>query len=274
MREILKLLSDMFGNLGHVFLTCRWLLSHSVAQLSSGHHRHDPLAQTWQKGVSVSPLYFLSVFYLIIVKLFRILKIVCRGQCPLVGEECGVTHQPQMLEPLLARWHDWNEVNKYRGSRTVALLRYQPVCLWYLYTGWNQGCFLSSLTGQCALSPAAEDFFIAGQKCLVTSVLFWILAVRSRLNMSNGRNMKAVYLPCPPSYRTHLFDPKLSIKSGVAYVEKIENKGFCFRDCFEIFWDIWARRIGRPNWFLQPENSWKTLQSGMNKGLTVQLWWG
>ena len=32
---------------------------------------------------------------LIIVKLFRILKIVCRGQHPLVGEECGVTHQSQ-----------------------------------------------------------------------------------------------------------------------------------------------------------------------------------
>ncbi len=35
------------------------------------------------------------------MKIFRIIKIVCRGQRPLVGEECGVTHQPQMLEPLI-----------------------------------------------------------------------------------------------------------------------------------------------------------------------------
>ncbi len=30
---------------------------------------------------------------MIIVKIFRIFKIICRGQYPLVGEECGVTHQ-------------------------------------------------------------------------------------------------------------------------------------------------------------------------------------
>ncbi len=43
--------------------------------------------------------YYLSILYLIIIKIFRISKIVCRGQHPLVEEECGVTHQSQMLEP-------------------------------------------------------------------------------------------------------------------------------------------------------------------------------
>ncbi len=40
------------------------------------------------------------------------------------------------LEPPLTRWCDWNEVNKYGGSRPwgQSLLRYQPVCLWYHYT--------------------------------------------------------------------------------------------------------------------------------------------
>ncbi len=73
---------------------------------------------------------------LIILKIFRILKIVRHCQHPLPGEECGVTYQPQMLEPLLTRWCDWNKVNKYGGScpRGQSLLRYQPVCLWYHYT--------------------------------------------------------------------------------------------------------------------------------------------
>ncbi len=55
------------------------------------------------------------------------LKIVTCCQHPLPGQECGVTHQPQMLEPPLTRWHDWNEVNKYSGSRPrgQALLRYE-----------------------------------------------------------------------------------------------------------------------------------------------------
>ncbi len=46
------------------------------------------------------------------------------------GEECGVTHQPQMWELPLTRWHDWTEHNKYGGSRPrgQSLLRYQPVC--------------------------------------------------------------------------------------------------------------------------------------------------
>ncbi len=39
--------------------------------------------------------YFLSIFCLIIVKIYRILKIVCWYQHPLMGEECGVTHQAQ-----------------------------------------------------------------------------------------------------------------------------------------------------------------------------------
>ncbi len=56
-RVILKLLPVMFGQVGRVFFTCQWLLCHSVAQLSSGHRRHDPLAQTWRKGVLVSPSY-------------------------------------------------------------------------------------------------------------------------------------------------------------------------------------------------------------------------
>ncbi len=74
---------------------------------------------------------YASIFYLIIIKIFRILKIVYRGQCPLVREVCGVTHQLQMLELPLTRWHDWKEVNKYGGScpRGQSLLRYQPVCL-------------------------------------------------------------------------------------------------------------------------------------------------
>ncbi len=41
-------------------------------------------------------IYFLSNIYIFIVKIFRIFKIGCkgqRGQHPLVGEECGVTHQ-------------------------------------------------------------------------------------------------------------------------------------------------------------------------------------
>ena len=37
--------------------------------------------------------YYASIFYLIIIKIFRILKIVVEPLCPLVGEECGVTHQ-------------------------------------------------------------------------------------------------------------------------------------------------------------------------------------
>ncbi len=37
--------------------------------------------------------YFLSIFYLIIVKIFRMKKIIKHCQHPLLGEECGVTHQ-------------------------------------------------------------------------------------------------------------------------------------------------------------------------------------
>ncbi len=36
--------------------------------------------------------YYASIFYLIIIKIFR-LKIVVEPLHPLVGEECGVTHQ-------------------------------------------------------------------------------------------------------------------------------------------------------------------------------------
>ncbi len=36
--------------------------------------------------------YYVSIFYLIIIKIFRILKIVVEPLCPLVGEECGVIH--------------------------------------------------------------------------------------------------------------------------------------------------------------------------------------
>ena len=49
--------------------------------------------------ILILSIYSLSNIYIFIVKIFRIFKIVCRGQCPLVGEECGVTHQPQMLKP-------------------------------------------------------------------------------------------------------------------------------------------------------------------------------
>ncbi len=41
-------------------------------------------------------IYSLSNVYIFIVEIFRIFKIGCkgqRGQHPLVGEECGVTHQ-------------------------------------------------------------------------------------------------------------------------------------------------------------------------------------
>ncbi len=80
--------------------------------------------------------YYASIaclIYIIIVKIFRILKIVVivvEPLCPLVGEECGVTHQPQMLEPPLTRCH---HCTQYGGScpRGQSLLRYQPVCLWY-----------------------------------------------------------------------------------------------------------------------------------------------
>ncbi len=50
------------------------------------------------------------------------------------------------LEPSLTRWHDWKEVNKYRGSHPQgqSLLKYQPVCLWYHYTksikNWTIAC--------------------------------------------------------------------------------------------------------------------------------------
>ncbi len=43
--------------------------------------------------------YYASIpclMYIIVVKIFRIIKIGCRGQRPLVGEECGVTHQLQI----------------------------------------------------------------------------------------------------------------------------------------------------------------------------------
>ncbi len=80
---------------------------------------HDHMTPLWGEEwcrLKAAKLWYYAVFHLfsiwwIIVKMFRILKLVCRDQCPLVGE-CGVTHQPQMLEPLLTSWHDWNEVNK------------------------------------------------------------------------------------------------------------------------------------------------------------------
>ena len=85
---------------------------------------------------------YLFFIKLIVIKIFRILKIVCWCQYPLVGEECGVTQQSQMLEPPLTRWHDWNEVNKYGGSHPQgqSLLRYQPVCLWYHYIEQEKQC--------------------------------------------------------------------------------------------------------------------------------------
>ncbi len=110
----------------------------------------------------VTLCYFLFSIQLIVVKLFRILKIICGGQCPLVEEECGVTHQPQMLEPPLTRWYDWNEVNKYRGSRPggQSLLRYQPVCLWYHYTErqWTTEVLMSTENSQ-------EQFCLCGSGC-------------------------------------------------------------------------------------------------------------
>ncbi len=36
--------------------------------------------------------YYASIFYLIFIKIFRILKIVVEPLHPLVGEECGVTN--------------------------------------------------------------------------------------------------------------------------------------------------------------------------------------
>ncbi len=36
---------------------------------------------------------YVSIFYLIIIKIFRMLKIVVEPLCSLVREECGVTHQ-------------------------------------------------------------------------------------------------------------------------------------------------------------------------------------
>ncbi len=50
-----------------------------------------------------------------------------------MGEECGMTHLTQLLEPPLTRCCFVH--NKYGGSRPrgQSLLRYQPVCLWYHY---------------------------------------------------------------------------------------------------------------------------------------------
>ncbi len=72
-----------------------------------------------------------------------------------MGEECGVTHQSQMLELPLTRWHDWIEVNKCGGSCPLgqSLLRYQPVCLWYHYTARLPTLWPSSLH-PWALTPS------------------------------------------------------------------------------------------------------------------------
>ena len=51
----------------------------------------------------VTLCYYPSIFYLFIIKIFRMLKIVCWCQHPPAGQECGVTHQSQMFEPPLTR---------------------------------------------------------------------------------------------------------------------------------------------------------------------------
>ncbi len=76
------------------------------------------------KASKIVILCYCTIFYLIciksiFVKIFRILKFVCWCQHPIVGEECGVTHQPQMSEPPLTRWCDWNEVNREVSMQPV-----------------------------------------------------------------------------------------------------------------------------------------------------------
>ncbi len=39
-----------------------------------------------------------------------------------------MTHQSQMLEPPFARWRDWTEDNKYRGSRPRTVSPEIPTC--------------------------------------------------------------------------------------------------------------------------------------------------
>ncbi len=87
-----------------------------------------------------------------IFKIFRIWQIVCWCQHPLAGEECGVTHQSQMLEPPLTRWHDWNEVNKYGGSRPRDSL------------SWDTNLFVCNITTNIR-TPHVCVFQVAG--CLL-----------------------------------------------------------------------------------------------------------
>ncbi len=44
-----------------------------------------------------------------------------------------MTYQPQMLEPPLTRWCNWNEVNKYGGSHPQGIVSPEiPTCVFVI----------------------------------------------------------------------------------------------------------------------------------------------